>query len=543
MNFSFRTLLPFLFVLTLLVGVTIGLKLSSSEVGKPALFTAAEPDRLDEILCYINYNYVDTINTDALMRSLVADYLKKDEVIGDVFAHLDPHSTYIPASSMKAETENLQGNFEGIGIEFNIVRDTILVVSPISGGPSESMGIRSGDRIVEVGDSVVAGVGITEESVRGLLRGPKGSTVKVSVSRLGEPELLSFNIVRDQIPLYSLDVAYMVDDQVGYIKLNRFSATTVEEFTTALTKLKGQGMKSLLLDLRGNPGGYLIAATRVVDELLGGKKMIVYTQGKTARREEYLSGNEGRFEQGDLVVLIDEGSASASEIVAGALQDQGRAAIAGRRSFGKGLVQEIFGLDDSSAIRLTVARYYTPSGRCIQRPYYNGVEAYYEEYMERLEANGDEPASAEEAAKQDFGIMPDLLIHSDTSADRRAFYRLYNSGQIQRFAYDLYGREQQKIMAYASVKDYRSSYQISEDQWKRFIAKVQASNLLPDVEQRDRIRPWVETALKAQVARQAWKNDGFYPVFQDLDLDFQQAYSLLQDGKSRALIKTRVAVK
>jgi len=249
-----------LFVLVLLIGVTIGLRLSPATSGKPALFAASEGSRLEEILGYIDYNYVDTLSTDALMRSLVREYLDRDEVIEDIFKRLDPHSGYIPASSLQAETENLQGNFEGIGIEFNIIRDTILVVSPISGGPSESLGVRSGDRIIEVEDSVVAGVGITEDQVRNLLRGPKGTTVKIEVRRNGESDLLRFNIVRDQIPLYSLDVSYMVDDQVGFIKLNRFSATTVEEFNGALDKLKGQGMKSLILDLRGNPGGYLIAA-------------------------------------------------------------------------------------------------------------------------------------------------------------------------------------------------------------------------------------------------------------------------------------------
>ncbi len=536
MNISFRTLLPFLFVLVLLAGVTIGMRLNPASSGKPALFASGESNRLEEILGYIDYNYVDTINTDALMRSLVADYLDRDEVIEDIFSRLDPHSGYIPASSLVEETESLQGNFEGIGIEFNIVRDTILVVSPISGGPSELLGIRSGDRIVDVGDSTVAGIGITEDQVRSLLRGPKGTAVNINVRRNGEPNLLPFTIIRDQIPLYSMDVAYMVDGQTGYIKLNRFSATTVEEFSSALDKLKAQGMKSLMLDLRGNPGGYLIAATRLSDELLAGKKMIVYTQGKTSRREEFFSSNEGRFEQGDMVVLIDEGSASASEIVAGALQDHRRAAIAGRRSFGKGLVQEIFSLGDSSAIRLTVARYYTPNGRCIQRPYEDGVEAYYEEYLDRLKSNGEEPASAQKNPKDAFGISPDLFIHADTSDDRKAFYRLYNSGQVQRFAYDLYGRDQQRVTGFASVNDFRSNYRISEEQWGRFIGKVEASNLLPDAAQRERIRPWIETALKAQVARQAWKNDGFYPVFQEIDPDFQQAYELLRSGQARALI-------
>ncbi len=540
MNLSFKTLLPLFFVLALLAGVSIGLRLKPAAESKPSVLGKSELTRLDEILGYINYNYVDTVNTENILRDLIQEYLQRDEVVEGIFARLDPHSSYMPASSLLAETENLQGNFEGIGIEFNIIRDTILVVSPISGGPSEMLGIRSGDRIVMVEDSLVAGTGVTEDQVRSLLRGPKGSLVRIAVLRLGEPELIPFSITRDQIPLYSLDVAYMVDEQTGYIKLNRFSATTVDEFISALESLKGQGMKQLLLDLRGNPGGYLIAATRLADELLSGRKLIVYTQGKSSQREEFFSGNQGRFEQGDIVVLIDEGSASASEIVAGALQDHGRAAIVGRRSFGKGLVQEMFSLRDSSAIRLTIARYYTPGGRCIQRPYDQGVDAYYEDYLTRLQSNGDEDPEGNPADLVDYGIFPDLLIPADTTADRRAFYRLYNSGLVQRFAYDVFGRESNRIRSYASVQEFSDDFEVSDEMWARFELRLKEAKVLQDMELRERIRPWIEQAILAQVARQAWKSEGFYPMFQVLDQDFLQAYELLRSGQARSLMSAKV---
>jgi carboxyl-terminal processing protease len=542
LSFFSRNLLPLYFALTLLAGLSIGLRLRPAAPGGHNALSTSSLGRLEQILGYIDYHYVDTLNTQRLLESLISEYLDRDEMVEELFARLDPHSSYMPASSLREETESLQGNFEGIGIEFNILRDTILVVSPISGGPSETLGIRSGDRIVAVEDSLVAGVGITEDQVRRLLRGPKGTQVRISVQRPGEAQLIAFDIKRDQIPLHSLDVAYMIDDRVGYVRLNRFSATTVDEFNGALDRLKGEGMQSLLLDLRGNPGGYLIAATRLADQLLGGRKLIVYTQGKSSPREDYYAKSPGRFEQGDLVVLIDEGSASASEIVAGALQDHRRAAIVGRRSFGKGLVQEIFQLPDSSAIRLTVARYYTPNGRCIQRPYDDGVEAYYEAYMERL-SNGEEEdlpsdpqAPAPSAVEEDYGIAPDKVLPLDTSADRRAYYRLYNSGMIQRFAYDLYSRERAAVERFSDVRSFRDEYVLPEMEWDRFEAKAIEQGLLSDAEQRARIKPWIIIALQAQLARQAWKSEGFYPVYQQLDPEFQAAYGLLRDGSARALI-------
>lgn len=529
MNTNFKFLLPFLTVLVLIIGVAIGMQLAPMSDSKPPVFASTDESRLEEILQYINYNYVDTVNTEKLMDDLVSEYLDNDEVITDIFKRLDPHSSFIPASALRSETESLQGNFEGIGIEFNILKDTILVVSPISGGPSEKLGILSGDKIIEVEDSLVAGVGVSETDVRNMLRGEKGTKVKVSIFRQGEPDLISFNITRDKIPLYSMDVAYMVDDKIGYLSLNRFSATTVKEFRKGLSDLLSQGMEKLVLDLRGNPGGYLMAATEIADEFLSGRKMIVYTEGKSSRLDEYNSGQPGRFEKGDMVILIDEGSASASEIVAGALQDHTRATIVGRRSFGKGLVQEIYQVGDSSAIRLTVARYYTPDGRCIQRSYEDGVDAYYEDYMERVSNGGEVSDSVKAKAQEGYGIIPDVIVPADTSADRRAFNRLYNSGQIQRFVYDYHARNRAQFAQYNSVKEFLDGYEVPEQMMNQLLSGLQNK---PAADVLERIRPKIKDGLSAQLARQIYGNEGFFPYFHRFDPEFQEAVEILQKERS-----------
>ena len=520
--------MPFLFVLILLVGVVIGMQVTQIQGAKPSLFASRSEGRLDEILNHIDWNYVDTIDTRELMDELVAEYLDREDVIEEIFNKLDPHSNFIPASTFEAESENLAGNFQGIGIEFNIIRDTIQVVSPISGGPSERLGVKSGDKIIMVDDSLVAGVGIGNDGVVGLLRGPKGSEGTSEVQRQGSEELIPFSIERDNIPLFSLDVAYMVDEEVGYLKLNRFSAKTTQEFRKGLQELTEAGAERLILDLRGNPGGYLMAATNVADEFLSGRKMIVYTEGKAKMRDEYKARIPGLFEQGEMVILIDEGSASASEIVAGALQDHERALVVGRRSFGKGLVQEIYSLGDSSAIRLTVARYYTPDGRCIQRAYDNGVEAYYDDYLERLRNGGVVPDSIKEAIN--YGIVPDVVVVPDTSESQLAFNQLYNSGLITSFAYEQYAKDPSYFDQWESPMDFRDNFELPEEGWETF-RKDFASKLFMEEALLEEIRAQAETAIAAQFARQHWKNDGFFPVFHELDDEFQRAYELVKEGR------------
>ena len=333
-----------------------------------------EIQKLGALLQMIDYYYVDTVNKTKLV----------DDGIRAILKDCDPHSQYIPASELKEMNEPLVGKFEGVGIQFNILEDTIMVTQTIAGGPSEKLGIRPGDRIVNIDGKKVAGVKITNKDVISKLRGDKGTKVKVDMYRRGEAELLTFDITRDKIPLFSVDASYKIEPDIGYIKISRFADNTVEEFKEALAKLKSQGVKSLILDLTSNGGGYLNRAHQLADEFLSDGKRIVYTEGRSQSREDYFSTAAGGWEKGKLVVMINEYSASASEIVSGAIQDWDRGLIVGRRSFGKGLVQKPYSLPDGSAVRLTVARYYTPSGRCIQKSYQEGDEEYSDDISNRF---------------------------------------------------------------------------------------------------------------------------------------------------------------
>ncbi|MBC7861904.1 MAG: S41 family peptidase, partial [Bacteroidia bacterium] len=373
--------LPLIIGAVLIAGIAIGYLFSFSKE-EPEIKVNRNVEvgeKMGSVIEYIYDQYVDTINKKAL----------EEKALTSLLHTLDPHSDYIPASEFQQMNEPLQGNFEGVGIEFNIYNDTIRVVSPIAGGPAEKSGVLAGDKIILVEGKKVAGVKVSNKDIFGKLRGKKGTDVKISVQRGGIKELLAISITRGEIPLYSVDISYMIQPGVGYIKISKFAMTTYEEFIKAYEELQKKGMKKMILDLRGNPGGVLPAAVNMCDEFLSKGYTIVYTKGKSKRKDKiYKSTSTGGFENDPVVVLVDEGSASASEIVAGALQDNDRATIIGRRSFGKGLVQEQLDLEDGSAIRLTIARYYTPTGRCIQKPYGENNEAYYEEEYNRL-ASGE----------------------------------------------------------------------------------------------------------------------------------------------------------
>ena len=377
--------------------------------------------------------YVDEVDEDKIV----------EEAIIKMLAQLDPHSLYSNPEEVKKLNEPLQGNFDGIGVQFNMVQDTLFVVQTISGGPSEKVGILAGDRIVIVNDSTIAGIKMSTEEIMRRLRGPRGSKVDLKVLRRGVNELLPFTIKRDRIPIYSIDAAYMLKDKIGYIRIDRFGATTSKEFSDALTKLKKQGMKDLILDLQGNGGGYLNAAIDLANEFLNTKDLIVYTEGKRNPRSEFYAKGNGQFQDGKLAILIDEFSASASEIVTGAIQDWDRGIIVGRRSFGKGLVQRPVDLPDGSMIRLTVARYYTPSGRCIQKPYTN-IEKYNEDLIDRYNkgemSNADSihfPDSLQYTTKRlgrtvygGGGIMPDYFVPIDTTRFTKYHRQLRDKGII-----------------------------------------------------------------------------------------------------------------
>lgn len=526
--------IPLFLALALIIGVFLGSRLSFPKQESFSEMPAST--KVNQLLDYIEDQYVDTVNRKELM----------DKVLGELMQSLDPHSAYIPASDLKQVNESLQGNFEGIGIEFNIIRDTIRVISALSGGPSEALGIQAGDKIVKIEGKNVAGVKISNEDVIGKLRGPGNSKVNISIMRKGSPKLLDFTITRGQIPIHSLDVAYMVNPDIGYIKISRFSATTYEEYREAFEKLKKNGMKKMILDLRGNPGGYLDAAVDLADEFLPIGKLIVYTEGKAHPRREFHSTSRGDFEHNDLVVLVDEGSASASEIVAGAVQDNDRATIIGRRSFGKGLVQEQSEFPDGSAVRLTIARYYTPTGRSIQKPYDQGLEAYYNEEVERY--NHGEMQFADSIKFADSlkyttpagkvvygggGIMPDIFVPLDTAGRSMYFAELSYNGIINQFAFYYADRERDRLKGYKSIENFSRSFNVSDAMLNELVDFAEKNGVKRKNDAIRRSEKLIRTQLKALIARNIWGSEGFYPVINSIDNAYLKAVDVLSSTGTR----------
>lgn len=487
-----------------------------------------------QVLTHIENDYVDEVNSDELVESALTNMLED----------LDPHTSYIPAKDLELIQSRLQGNYEGIGVEFNIFKDTIHVVSPLSGGPSQKLGIRAGDKIIKVDGENVAGIGMTNQKVVEMLRGPGGSEVTVSIRRDGEDELIDFTIERDVIPQYSVDVSYMVDDKIGYIKIARFANSTYLEFKEALLKLQDQGMKKLVIDLTGNPGGYLNRAVEIADEVLGGRQMIVYTDGKEKRYvEEHYSGDKGDFETGSLVIMVDEGSASASEIVAGAVQDHDRGLIVGRRSFGKGLVQLPIDLNDGSELRLTISRYYTPSGRSIQKTYTGGnLDDYYMEAYERYE-NGelyssdsikfnDSLAYRTDKGRVVYGgggITPDFFVPLDTTQNTRYLNRLFSTNSLQEYTVK-YAQENNDALSEMGFDNYRASFQVSEPMLKELISIAEGNKLKFSEKDFNRSKDLIKLLTKAYIARGIWDNEGFYPIFNEQDEIFQKAIQLMDEA-------------
>lgn len=524
-NTPYQIRLPLVLCIGLAAGVFIG---SSFNAQKPSRDVTKDVQKLREVLTYIDTKYVDDITTDKLV----------DESIRHLLSKLDPHSHYIPASDRVAANEELRGNFDGIGVEFNIFQDTIMVVTPLSGGPSEKLGIRSGDKIIRVDDENVASIGITTQDVMRLLKGPRGSEVKVTILR--NKQTFDFNIVRDKIPQFSIDVSYMVDTEIGYIKLNRFSATTYEEFSKALTKLKEQGMKKLILDLQGNGGGYMSMAIDLADEFLSEGKKIVYTDGKDKRlNTNAASTSRGNFESGDLIILVNEGSASASEILAGALQDNDRALIVGRRTFGKGLVQNPFDLSDGSELRLTISRYYTPSGRSIQKPY-DDEEEYSLDLIERYK-NG-EFFSADSIKLNDSlkyktangrsvygggGIMPDYFVPLDTTMNSHFLNALYSSLAIYEYAFN-YAHHNKEALESKGFDAFRKNFVVTDAMLNELIAIGQRNKVKPDYQDLKRNKKIFQLHVKAQIARRIWGNDGLFPIINETNEIFLQSLKLFE---------------
>ncbi len=525
--------LPIILSLVLVLGVWLGYFLSK-QIDRGSTYSQSRHgstnDKINSLLEYIEYQYVDTINKKDLVEKTVTSMLQS----------LDPHSAYIPASDFESVNEPLEGNFDGIGVEFNIIKDTIRVISPIEGGPSEKIGIRAGDRLIKVEGKNVAGVKITNKEVFEKLRGKSGTVVAVTILRSGIQKPLQFKITRDAIPLYSLDASYMVKLDIGYIKISKFSATTYQEYLKAFNALSKQGMKKLILDLRGNPGGYLNAAVDISDEFLANGLQIVYTQGKANPKKVYKATEHGSFENNPLVVLIDEGSASASEIVAGAVQDNDRATVIGRRSFGKGLVQDQMQLPDGSAIRLTIARYYTPTGRCIQKPYSDDKDQYYSEEYDRY-TNGEllnEDSIKLDKTKQyktpegkivygGGGVMPDVFVPIDTARSNAFLNKIFYSGYINTFAFEYADKNRVKLKAYGSAKNYIDRFEISQAILEEFYTYCADKDLPLNLKMKTMTSEALKPYLKAFIGRDVFDKDAYYPILNQKDKCILKATEVL----------------
>ena len=530
---TIRPLLLPLFFGGLLMLSPLGLKAQEDMTPQEAA------QKFGTLMRYIGQLYVDSVSVEELTERAIVTMLED----------LDPHSVYFSPEELKEADEPLNGNFEGIGVQFNIFKDTILVVSPISGGPSERLGIRAGDRIVEVDGENAAGIGITNRDVMKLLKGPKGTVVQVGIKREGVKELLTFDITRDKIPIYSIDAVHMVDKNIGYIKVSRFAKTTMDEFREAIVELQDQGMKDLILDLQGNGGGMLRTAIDMSDEFLSGDKLIVYTEGRAFEREDTFAQYKGLFEKGRLVVLIDEASASASEIVSGAVQDWDRGLVMGRRSFGKGLVQRPMRLPDGSAVRLTVQKYYTPSGRCIQKPYDDGVEAYRKEKFERYERG--EFMSLDSLELPDSlmfqtrllqrevygggGILPDIFVPLDTSLSSETFSRILRKGLCSRYALTQVDADRSAWEArHASEDEFVADMAFTEEEMAAFKAYVTEEGVDIDEEEWTRSLPAIELRLKAFYGRNIYNSRTFYRVIGGLNEALEEAIRVLNDGTFNA---------
>ena len=519
-NSKFAIRIPIIIAITLAAGIQIGAKFFGNKdmVGD----VIKSSNKFKEILTYIDRSYVDAVDTDSLAEFGIAKMLEK----------LDPHTAYLPAKEAKLAMSELQNGFDGIGVEFNIFNDTVYVVTPLSGGPSEAVGMLSGDAIIEANGTFLTGEKVNSRLIFNTLRGERGSEVLMKIRRKGFNDLLEFKVLRDKIPTFSVDASYlMTDGKTGYIKINRFSETTYSEFLDGLKELKTQGMTQLVLDLRGNPGGYLERATAIADEFISGNDVLVYTDGKDDRNDRKMYARRtGVFEKGALVVLVDEGSASASEIVSGALQDYDRALIVGRRTFGKGLVQAPIQLSDGSELRLTISRYYIPSGRSIQKPYSSGnLQDYYGELSERGEHGEYSIAdSINNAGNQAYttksgrtvygggGITPDVFVSRDTSHISRYLMELYGNNVIREFTLT-YANENGESLKENSFDHYLKNFTVDEKMLQSIIKKGEALNI--DFKQKDykKSKRFIQSQVKALIARSLWKDgnglsNSFYQV-------------------------------
>lgn len=533
-----KYLLPTLTIVALLIGLLVGNALSNKAnaqrfiIQNGQLFQQPE-SKVDQLLQLINRAYVEPINMDSLT----------DEVMQEIVSQLDPHSAYIPKKDLEMVNSELSGSFSGIGVQFTIQNDTVQIVAVIAGGPCEGLGVMAGDKIVEVDDSVFTGKHMSNEKVMHTLRGEKGSQVKLGILREGEREILHFTVTRGDIPVHSVDAKFIIEakEKIGFVRVNKFGETTYDEFIQALSYLKAQGATAYIVDLRENSGGFMEQAIRMANEFLNSGDRIVYAEGRAYPRYEAKANGSGRFKNDRLVVLIDDFSASASEIFAGAMQDNDRALIVGRRSFGKGLVQQQMPFADSSAIRLTVARYYTPSGRCIQKPYTMGDQAdYQKELLDRFEHG--EFFSADSISYKDTtlyytksgrivhgggGIMPDIFVGRDTTLNTPYYNRIVNRGLTYQFALDYTNRHRATLNKYKNWQDLERY--LKQTNWMPELVRLaESKGIAPNPDELAISRPLLERLVNAYIVRNIIGDEGFFPLFERDDEITKAAIKALQ---------------
>ncbi|WP_420385504.1 S41 family peptidase [Roseivirga sp.] len=542
-NSPYHIRLPILLAVALIIGVLIG---SNFAKPKTDLRYQGSIQKFTQLMDYIENDYVDSVNTASLLEESIETMLDK----------LDPHTVYIPPKDAELAASQLRATYDGIGVEFNLLRDTLYVVTPLSGGPSEKAGIMAGDKIVSVDGENIAGIGLTNRKVYDMLRGPRGSEVTLGVVRKNQQETMDFELKRGAIAQTSLDASYMVDDKIGYIKVNRFAETTYREFKAALQNLKDQGMQQLILDLQNNSGGYMSAAIGISDEFLKANEVIVSQKGQSRKYDrEDRATSGGIFEDGALMVLINEGSASASEIVAGALQDNDRALVVGRRSFGKGLVQYPFDLDDGSELRMTIARYYTPSGRSIQKPYEDGEETYNNDYYDRYvsgelfsqdSVHFDENLSYKTSAGRTVygggGIMPDYFVGLDTTDNSAYINRLVANNTIREYTLDY--RDNHPDLKNLSIDEFIEEFEVSEAMLQDVIALGEKNGTPFRRKQYEKSKTLLINLIKARIAREVYDNDdAFYKVYNQSNEIYREAISIfrnpekLQDKSNGVLLQ------
>ncbi len=542
MNKKINILIPLLIAVSVAAGILIGNLLNrNSQPGFVGL-NVGKSNKISEILSYIEQGYVDSVNANGIIEKTIPEVLK----------NLDPHTSYIPVSDMQEVEEEMKGKFSGIGVQFSIMEDTVRVIEVISGGPSSKVGIMPGDRIVRVNDSIIAGVEVANATVLSLLRGEKDTKVIVGVVRKGAPNQLEFEINRGDIPINSIDVSYMIDAETGLIKISRFANKTYKEFMEGMEKLSDSGAKKVIIDLRQNPGGSLVAVLQMVDEFLAKDEAILYTEGVNQPRKTYNASGNNTWKDIKVYVMIDEFSASASEIFAGAIQDNDRGLIIGRRSFGKGLVQEQIPLSDGSALRLTVARFYTPSGRCIQSSYDDGNEKYFDNIYERFHSMEQLVADSIHFADSlkfttkggrivygGGGIMPDFFVPVDTSGNSEYFNNIYRKGLVYTFAYAYADEHRKELSDFTKANEF-DSYLDNKNILDEFVKYASDKGVPRDNSGLKQSSLIIKTQLKAYIARNIIGEEGFYPIIEKIDHTLLKAIEI---SKRNLLVENINSIK